>query len=60
MRNVRSAVVCAGEQAALVTKLWRALAMADNDIGLDIKIFDDVPSARAWLKRSGPGKREAS
>ena len=60
VRNVRSAVVCASEHAALVTKLWRAIAMADRDIGLDIKIFSDIASARAWLHNSDPQKREAS
>jgi len=59
IRNVRSAVVCASEHASLVTKLWRALAQADDTIGLDIRIFDDVSSARAWLGNTGPKKQEA-
>jgi len=58
LRNVRSAVVCASEHAAMVTKLWRALAVADENIGLDINIFEDVPSARAWLDSARPDNRE--
>ena len=60
VRNVRSAVVCTSEQAALVTKLWRALALADEGVGLDISIFEDVPSARAWLGRPENRAKEAS
>ena len=58
VRNVRSAVVCATEHAALVTKLWRALALADDSIGLDIKIFEDIAAARAWLSDAEPRKKE--
>jgi len=58
MRNVRSAVVCASEHAAMVTRLWRALAIADENIGLDIKIFEDVTSARAWLDGARSDNRE--
>jgi len=59
VRNVRSAVVCASEHAALVTKLWRALALADDNIGLDIRIFDEVAAARAWLGKAGSQKQQA-
>ncbi len=59
VRNVRSAVVCPSAQAALVTRLWRALALADDGVGLDIKIFDDVAAARAWLGRPEIIEKEA-
>lgn len=50
VRNVRSAVVCPTEEARSIIKLWRALAIADEEVGLNIRIFSDEKAARAWLE----------
>ena len=48
--NSRLAIVATGEEATRTAQLYRTLRDVRDDEARSVRVFADVPSARAWLE----------